>query len=101
MGASVFFLLYIENKFGRLKYFSYLCIVKRKGTHLSALSNKTNNNMKAQECTLVVNARNGYIFTPIKCKSINEAVRMGKEGMGFAYRVIVKGKGIVRRGFCD
>ena len=59
------------------------------------------NNMKAQECTLVVNARNGYIFTPIKCKSINEAVRMGKEAFGFAYRVMVKGKGCIRSGYCD
>ena len=57
--------------------------------------------MKAQECTLVVNARNGYIFTPIKCKSINEAGRMGKEACGFAYRVMVKGTGCVRSGYCD
>lgn len=57
--------------------------------------------MKAQECILVVNARNGYIFTPIKCKSINEAVRMGKEAFGFYYRVMVKGKGCVRWGYCD
>lgn len=56
--------------------------------------------MKAQQCKLVVNSRWGYIFTPITCKSINEAVRMGKESMGFAYRVFV-GTKVVRSGYCN
>jgi hypothetical protein len=64
-------------------------------------SNQSEIIMKAQECTLIVNTRNGYCFTPQKCKSISEAVKEGRNSCGFAYRVVVKGKGVVRRGFCD
>lgn len=57
--------------------------------------------MKAQECKLVVNNRWGYVYTPIKCKSINEAVREGRNYYGgFAYRVFV-GTKVVRSGYCD
>lgn len=56
--------------------------------------------MKAQKCTLIVNTRNGYCFTPVEFNSISKAVREGRESCGFAYRVIVKGKGVVRRGYC-
>jgi hypothetical protein len=56
--------------------------------------------MKAKQCTLVVNDKWGYCFTEVKCKSINEAVRIGKEYMGFAYRVFV-GTKVVRSGYCD
>ena len=59
--------------------------------------------MKNKPCTLIVNSRWGYIFTPIKCSSIAEARRRGKEYPGFAYRIIVKEGDSIRtiRGFCE
>ena len=57
--------------------------------------------MKAQKCILIVNTRNGYCFTPKECNSISEAVREGRDSCGFTYRIIVKGKGVVRSGYCD
>ena len=60
--------------------------------------------MKAKPCTLIVNTAYGYEFTPLKCASIAEAHRRGKEWFGFAYRIIVKdesGKKRVIRGYCE
>lgn len=56
--------------------------------------------MKSCKCTLVVNTRWGYCFTPTKCDSIAEAVRTAKASGGFAYRIFANGK-VVRRGYCD
>ena len=57
--------------------------------------------MKAQKCTLVVNNRWGFDFTPIKCKSINEAHKKGRDFYGgFAFRIFV-GKKVVKSGYCD
>jgi len=58
--------------------------------------------MKAQECILIVNTRCGYCFTPIVCKSIREAIRKGRNDYGgFAFRVTVKGRGVVYSGYCN
>ena len=56
--------------------------------------------MKGQNCTLIVNSRNGYCFTPEKHPSISSAIKSEKESFGFAYRIFVDGK-CVRRGFCE
>lgn len=55
--------------------------------------------MKAKECTLIINTRSGYIVSEVKCKSIREAVREAKEGIGFAYRIFVGNK-CIKSGFC-
>lgn len=52
-------------------------------------------------CTLHVNNRWGYCYTPTKHPSIADAVRHGKENAGgFWFRVVANGK-IVRTGHCD
>ena len=57
--------------------------------------------MKAQKCTLVVNNRWGYVYTPVECNSINEAYKKGREDCGgFAFRIFVDGK-VVKSGYCD
>lgn len=61
--------------------------------------------MKGKKCTLILNNRWGYEYTPIECDSIAEARRRGKDFFGFAYRIFVKGdNGKIERvihGFCD
>ncbi len=57
--------------------------------------------MKAIECKLVINARNGYIFSPTKHKSIREAVRKAKESFGFAYRIFDTQGKCIKSGFCN
>lgn len=56
--------------------------------------------MKAIPCILLINTASGYVMSPIRCNSIGEAVKEGKNGYGFAYRVIVNGK-VVRKGLCN
>ena len=51
---------------------------------------------------LLVNTRNGYVPTPRRFPSISEAVREGKESMGFWWRVIrAEDNKQVRQGFCN
>lgn len=57
--------------------------------------------MKAIKCKLVVNTRNGYCLTPVKCNSIREAVREAKEYCAFAYRIFDESGKQIRSGFCD
>ena len=52
---------------------------------------------KAKECVVICNTKWGYCMTPIKCKSINEAVRYAKS-TAMAYRIFVDGK-LVRSGW--
>lgn len=57
--------------------------------------------MKAQKCTLVINASNGYIFQPTIHKSIREAVREARKSFGFAFRIFnMEGK-CIKNGFCN
>lgn len=55
--------------------------------------------MQKIKCTVYVNSRNGYEFTPKKCDSITEAVKYAREYAGFYYRIYVNDR-IVRKGFC-
>lgn len=55
--------------------------------------------MKPVSCTLIINTASGYEMAPIECKSISEAVKLGRESYAFAYRIFVDGR-IVRRGYC-
>lgn len=53
------------------------------------------------KCTLHINNRWGYCFTPVECNSIAEAVRKGHEDAGgFWFRVVANGK-TVRTGYCE
>ena len=52
---------------------------------------------KSKECEIVFNTKYGYIFQPIKCKSITEALRLAEE-RGEAYRIFCDGK-LIRRGW--
>ena len=52
---------------------------------------------KSKECEIVFNTKYGYIFQPIKCKSIAEALRLAEE-RGEAYRIFCDGK-LIRRGW--
>lgn len=52
-------------------------------------------------CTLYVNNRWGYCYTPTKHPSIADAVKCGKDNAaGFSFRVVANGK-IVCTGYCD
>lgn len=51
---------------------------------------------KAKECILICNTKWGYCMTPIKCKSIAEAIRTAND-FEMAYRIFVDGK-CVKRG---
>lgn len=55
--------------------------------------------MKAIKCMLAVNTANGHICVQRHFDSISQAVKVGRESCGFAYRVFVDCK-VVRRGFC-
>lgn len=56
---------------------------------------------KRTPCTLYVNTRCGYCYTPTKHPSIADAVRHGKENTGgFWFRVVANGE-VVRTGYCD
>lgn len=52
------------------------------------------------KCTVIVNTRNGYCLTPVKCESIREAREYGKTSCGFAYRIITE-DGRTMHGYCD
>ena len=45
--------------------------------------------MKSIPCKLIMNTKNGYILSPIDCKSINAALKIASEN-GLAYRIFVK-----------
>ena len=56
--------------------------------------------MEKIECTLFENNKWGYVYTPVKCKSIAEAKRKGYDYIGgFAFRLVVNEK-VVYRGYC-
>lgn len=56
---------------------------------------------KAIKCSLHVNNRWGYCYTPQEFPSINQAVKAGREYIGgFAWYVFVDGK-MVRQGYCN
>lgn len=56
----------------------------------------------AKKAVLFVNTRNGANLTPRKFSSITQAVRAGKESMGFYWCVIREEDGKpVRKGFCE
>lgn len=57
--------------------------------------------MKGKKCTLVVNTKNGYCFTPTSHNSINDAVKCGKSSFGFAYRIFDENNKLIKRGYCD
>lgn len=46
---------------------------------------------KAKECTIICNTKWGFCMTPVKCKSIREALRYAKE-TGMAYRIFIDDK---------
>ena len=53
---------------------------------------------------LIVNAANGYVFTPMYYDSVAAAVRAGKDYPGFYFRVYYTGKDgkiRTRKGYCD
>lgn len=55
--------------------------------------------MKSKECVLHINNSWGYCFTPIKCKSIAEAKRIGYDYVGgFAFSIVC-GDRVVYRGY--
>ena len=57
--------------------------------------------MKAIKCTIIINNRWGYCYTPKKCSSIRKAREYGKNFIGgFAYRIFTKNKKIIY-GYCD
>lgn len=68
---------------------------------LSAMNERKRTMAKPIPCTLHVNNRWGYCYTPTKHPSIADAVRTGRnyEG-GFWFRVVANGK-VVRVGHCD
>ena len=50
--------------------------------------------MKRIKCQLIMNGqKTGYIFTPIDCSSIKEALDIAKD-FGFPYRIFANGKQI-------
>jgi hypothetical protein len=51
---------------------------------------------KAKECIVICNTKWGYCMTPVKCKSISEAIRYAND-MEMAYRIFVDGR-CVKRG---
>lgn len=57
--------------------------------------------MKGKKCTLVVNTKNGYCFTPSSHNSINDARKRGKSSCGFAYRIFDENNNVIGRGYCD
>lgn len=64
------------------------------------MANVKCNKRAAVECTLYVNTRSGYMFTPQRFPSISQAVRAGRDGGGFAWYVCANGKR-VRQGYCN
>lgn len=46
---------------------------------------------KVKECEVIFNTKWGYCMTPIKCKSIVEAIRLAKQ-KEMAFRIFVDGK---------
>lgn len=55
--------------------------------------------MKAKECSLYINLKNGYVLSRVDCNSISEAIRYAKESCGFYYRIFADNK-LIRKGFC-
>lgn len=56
---------------------------------------------KGIKCTLVVNTKWGYVFTPSKHNSIADAVRTAKDNCGgFAYRIYNEDGELIKQGFC-
>ena len=53
--------------------------------------------MKSIPCKLIMNTKNGYILSPIDCKSINAALKIASEN-GLAYRIFVNGQ-LVKSGW--
>ena len=55
--------------------------------------------MKAKPCSIIFNgSKTGYIFTPIRCASIAEALRTARE-WGFPYRIYDDNGKLIRRGW--
>ena len=49
----------------------------------------------SKPCKIIFNTKWGYCMTPVKCKSIAEAIRLAKETQ-MAYRIFCGGKCIKR-----
>ena len=53
----------------------------------------------AKPCRLVMNGhRTGYIFTPIECRSVSEALKIARES-GFPYRIFDMSGKLIRQGW--
>ena len=75
------------KKYVKPKYFANMC------TASEDIEAKVNFTQKGYptECEIVFNTRYGREFAPMKCKSINEALKLAEE-WNMPYRIFVGGK---------